>query len=205
VKILELISDVGIIIFANLLFLIPTEYDTEDLVGSYNLYICWGLCCFLKFIKLNIIMMNFIVYKVLVKTCLDVLPVMIDVCKLYFIMLFFYGAIGHYVFGGMINTEFLEKYEEITGDEFDEGELIFNFNDFFNSFLFFLNVNFSGYVENFNNLLIVYKTISDSDLKFLIVKLWLYSFFIVTELVLLNILIGFICGLMTKYEENTTE
>lgn len=111
---------------------------------------------------MNVLLMNLTTYRVLLKTCIDIVPVVVDVCKIYFIMLFFYGTVGFFLFGGVMNTEFLEKYEEITGDELDEETLIFNFNDPLNSFLFFLNVNFSGYVGNFNLLLVVYKSISDS-------------------------------------------
>jgi len=118
-------------------------------------------------------------------------------------MLFFYGTIGLFLFGGEMNTEFMEKYEEITGDELDEDTLIFNFNDPLNAFLFFLNVTFAGYIENFNILLVVQESISDSSWKFVLVKLWLYSFYVVMEMVLLNILITFITGLMGVYEENT--
>ena len=187
------------------MFLLPTGYDDDTAVGNEYVYLLWGMCCFLKFIKMNVLLMNLTTYKVLVKTCIDILPVMIDVCKLYFIMLFFYGTIGLFLFGGKMSTEFLAIYEEITGDELDEETLIFNFNDPLNAFLFFLNVNFSGYVGNFNLLLVVYRSVSDSDFKFTIVKIWLYSFFIVTEMVLLNILITFICGLMGAYEGNTEE
>lgn len=58
--------------------------------------------------------------------------------------MFFFGAFAMYLYGGLLNTEFKGKYEEITGDEIDDDFLIFNFNDITNSFLYFFNINLSG-------------------------------------------------------------
>ncbi len=133
------------------------------------------------------------------------MPLIIDITKIYLIILFIYATIGMFIFGGILNTEFMDTFEELTGDEIDEETLIFNFNDMMNSFLFFFNMNNAGYVENINLLLVAYKSIEDSAFKFLLVKLFLYSFYFMTELAILNILIGFIGGFMETYLDTTDE
>lgn len=150
--------------------------------------------------------MNMVVYKILIKVCLDITPVMTDILKIYFIILFLYGAAGLFMFGGLMNTSYIEKYEELTGEEIDEETLIFNFNDILNSFIFFFNANLAGeYMDALNTTLVLQKSQSDSNFKFLMVKLWFYSFMIITEFALLNVLIGFICGLLDVYTENNKE
>ena len=105
-----------------------------------------------------------------------------------------------------MNTEYIDKYEEITGDGIDEDTLIFNFNDILNSFIFFFNTNLAGdYMGALNTALVLQKSQSNSDFKIILVKLWMYSSMIITEFALVNVLIGFICGLLDVYTGNNEE
>ena len=104
-----------------------------------------------------------------------------------------------FLLGGTINTSFIEKYHHITELKIDEQNLRFNFNDSFNSFIFFFQIIISGYIPNFNLLLTAYLTVSDSYIKFFCVKLWIYSYFLVAELCLLNVVIMYIGGIVGTY------
>ena len=126
------------------------------MVGNFYVYMAWNFFSYLKFIRINDLLMNMIVYKILIKVCLDIIPVMTDILKIYFIILFLFGATGLFLFGGLMNTEYIDKYEEITGDGIDEDSLIFNFNDILNSFIFFFNTNLAGdYMGALNTALVL--------------------------------------------------
>jgi len=103
-------------------------------------------------------------YRAIMRTCLDIIPVIIDIIKIYGVILLAYGGIGFFLFGGIMNSDFIETYNELTGDEIDEETLRFNFNDVFNSFMFFFNINLAGYVENINLLLVVFRSYNSSPL-----------------------------------------
>jgi len=46
-----------------------------------------------------------------------------------------YATIGISVFGGNVNSGSPEMHEKIYGDELDENMMLFNFNDYYHSFL----------------------------------------------------------------------
>lgn len=159
VNTIEIISHFGIILFSNLLFLLPTDLANNEVVGNFYVYMAWNFFSYLKFIRINDILMNMMVYKILIKVCLDIIPVMTDILKIYFIILFLYGAAGLFMFGGLMNTSYIDKYEELTGDGIEEDALIFNFNDITNSFIFFFNTNLAGdYMGALNTTLVLQKS-----------------------------------------------
>ncbi len=201
----ELISNVGIIFFSNVLYLLKSDYRDDDVVGSFTIYYLWGMFCFMKFIKMHKILMGFTDYEILVKTCLDVIPIVIDLLKIYLIVLIFYGTLGMFLFGGVMNTKFLGVFEELTGDELDEEMLMFNFNDIINSIIFFFNMNLAGYIENIQIGLVAWRAQNSSDFKLLMMRFYFYSFLIITEFVILNVIVGFICDFMGVYQGNNEE
>ena len=55
--------------------------------------------------------MGLVDYRILVKICLDVFVVFLDVLKIYFLVVFFYGALGLLLFGGAINSKSIEEMD----------------------------------------------------------------------------------------------
>lgn len=201
----EFLSNLGIVIFSNALYLLKSDYRDDDILGSYPLFLVWATFCFLKFIKIHVIMMGLVDYRIIIKTCFDVFPIVFDLFKIYTLVMILYATAGLFLFGGVMNTEFLDKFEEITGDELDEGTLLFNFNDMVNSLLFFFNMNMSGYMGNIQIGLIAYRSQNESNFKFLMVKFFFYSYLIITEFILLNVIVGFICEFIGMYQGNTED
>lgn len=60
---------------------------------------------------MNVIMMGLIDYMILIKICLDVFVLFLDVLKIYFIAVFFYGSLGLLLFGGVINSKSIEELD----------------------------------------------------------------------------------------------
>ncbi len=58
-----------------------------------------------------------------------------DILYIELILIIIYGVIGLALYGGNLNSGSPEVYEEIYGEEIDENMMIFNFNDFYHSFL----------------------------------------------------------------------
>lgn len=90
----------------------------------------------------------------------------------------------------------------MTGDVIDEGYFLFNLNDLINSLIYFFNINMGGgYLGLVHQMQILQKSSDDAGWKMLIIKLWSYSFLIVMEMAILNILITFIGSILGLYEE----
>ena len=48
------------------------------------------------------------------------------------------------MYGGLMSTELIEKFEEVTGDVIDEDYLKINFNDSLSSFYYFMDIAIKG-------------------------------------------------------------
>lgn len=110
------------------------------------------------------------------------------------------------MYGGILSTEFLDKFEEVTGDVIDESYLMMNFNDSIISFYYIMDIALKGgYGDLINNLLVLQKVIDPKPWKMLIVKLFGYSFLIIMEFSIMNILIVFVSSILGLYEGKNEE
>lgn len=98
----------------------------------------------MKCFRLNDFLMRRVKYRIIVRSCIDVMPVFKEVILIYAIGILVYSVIGMFLYSGILNTTFIEKYHEVTGEDIDEGYFLFNMNDLFNSFIFFLNISMNG-------------------------------------------------------------
>lgn len=202
----EVISCMGTILMANLLYLLPTHYSDKDVVGYPLLYLVWGSFCLLKLFRITKILMEIVKFKVIIKLCLDLMPILQQIILIFSMTNLVYSTISMFLYGGMLNTNFIEQYERVTGDVIDESYLLFNINDLINSFLYFLNIaitfDFFSLVTNFQVLQYI---VDPKPWKLFLIKIFCYSFFIVMELCIFQILIIFIAGLLDVYQANTNE
>jgi hypothetical protein len=203
---LEIISNIGIIIFSNILFLIKADFRDDEVLGPFGIFLIWTTFCFLKFIKIHLIMMGLIQYKIIVKTCFDVFPIVIDLIKIYALVIIFYATFGLFLFGGVLCTNFTDIYYSMTKDELDEQVLTHNFNDSLNSMIFFLNMNMKGHMSFIQICLIAYKSNNpQSEFGLFVLKMFFYSYLIITEFIILNVIVGFICDFIGMYQNNLKE
>ena len=94
--------------------------------------------------------------RVIFKSIIDVIPIFIEIVTIVIFTTLIYSIICSFLYSGVLNTEFLEKFEEVTGDEIDESYLMLNFNDSISSFYYIMDIALKGgYGDLINNLLII--------------------------------------------------
>ena len=197
----DFISSIGMIIFSNMIFISPSSLTDEYAMGSIQLFTMWSLCCFMRMIKMHQILMGYINYKVIIKTIKDIFPLIMDLLSMYIVILLFYGVLGMAIFGGNIHSGFGESFEEITGDEPPEDWERFNFNDSMGAVNMLFLMNLGGYLDFIQ---LGMGTLNDTP-TFIIAKTYFYSFIILTELILINIIVGFIIDFLDVYMDNNSE
>lgn len=63
------------------------------------------------------------------------LPFLTDILLVIGVIFLLFGTLGISIYGGNINSGSPEQYQETYGDEMDENLMLFNFNDYYHSFL----------------------------------------------------------------------
>lgn len=202
----DLISVVGVIFFSSVLFVIPVNYWELDPIGPYALYICWSFSAFLKFFRLHYIMtISFTSYKVIVKTCIHIVPLILDLISIYLIVVLFYATLGLTMFGGVINTGFPSKYETVVGEELDMAEINLSFNDLTNSMVYLVTMNISYFMTGIQKGLAASAIVSNSSFYLFLTRVYFYSFMIITEMIIIDLIIGFIMEFLEQYSNNSKE
>lgn len=204
-NICELASIIGVIIFANILYLLPMHFKESYALGSYSLYITWTFFAFLKFVRMHVIMMNFVNYKIIIKTCIHIVPLIVDLLGIFSIVVLFYATVGMYLFGGIMNTGYPEVFEEISGEGLGEEAIRFHFNDLINACLYLVMMNLVGYLGFFDQGMVAVKTYTQSETKYFMTLMWFYSYLVVTEFVIISVIVGFIIEFLGLYQENVDD
>ena len=200
-NICDFIASMGMVILSNIIFIAPASLSDEYAMGNVYLFTLWSFCCFMRLIRMHVILMEYINYKVIIKTIKDIFPLIMDLLSMYIVILLFYGVLGMAIFGGEIHSGFGEQFEENTKDEPPEDWERFNFNDPISSLLFLFLQNLGGYLDFIH---LGMGTIPGMGL-FVVAKIYFYSFIILTELILINIIVGFIIEFLDVYMGNNEE
>jgi hypothetical protein len=200
-NICDFIASMGMIVLSNIIFIAPSSLSDEYAMGNVHLFTVWSFCCFLRLIRMHVILMEYINYRVIIKTIKDIFPLIMDLLSMYIVILLFYGVLGMALFGGSINSGFGELFESNTGDEPPEDWERFNFNDPIGSLLFLFLQNLGGYLDFIH---LAMGTIPGKGM-FVVAKIYFYSFIILTELILINIIVGFIIEFLDVYMGNNEE
>lgn len=200
-NICEFIASFGMIILTNILFMSPASLNDVYAMGDIQMFTLWAFCCFLKLVRIHVILMSYINYKVIIKTIKDIFPLIMDLLSMYIVILLFYGVIGMSIFGGRIHSGFQDAFNENTGEDPEDDWERFNMNDPLGALLFLFLQNLGGYLDFIH---LGLGTISDSFL-FNLARIYFYSFIILTELILINIIVGFIIDFLDVYMDNNSD
>lgn len=198
---IECISNVGIIFTSHILYLIPADFSSSELIGSRGVFLLWSVFCLMKSIKIQqLLMSSTIKYKIIVKTILHIFPLLFDLLTCYAVILIFYSLISYSILGGVINSDFGGYYKEVTGNNFNSN---FNFNDIFNSLLSFATTNIaSSFMANFGPGIVASMAVSQGGFFQFMVRIFFYSYVIISELIVINIIVGFIIDFLNIYQDN---
>ena len=200
-NICDFIASMGMIALSNIIFIAPSSLNDMYAMGNVHLFTIWSFCCFMRLIRMHVILMEYINYRVIIKTIKDIFPLIMDLLSMYIVILLFYGVLGMAIFGGEIHSGFGDLFEENTGDEPPEDWERFNFNDPLSSLLFLFLQNLGGYLDFIH----LGMGIIPSTGLFVIAKVYFYSFIILTELILINIIVGFIIEFLDVYMGNNED
>ena len=96
---------------------------------------------------LNNLLMNFANYRVVVKTCLHIFPLILDFVSIFFVVILVFAVLGVYLFGGKIHSGFPREFENLTGESLAENFERLNFNDLPNSLLYLGVMTLGGYAN----------------------------------------------------------
>lgn len=203
---IEFFSSAGILFFANLLYLLPNDYRDKEIINYFSVFLLWGLFCLMKFFRLIEFLMMRVELKVIFKSIVDVLPIFFEILMIVAFVNLIYSIIAQFLWAGLVNTEFIEKYEEATGDVIDEDYLKINFNDALSAFYYFMDYGLRGeYADLTISLMVLQKVRDPTNWKMVAVKLFGYSYMIIMEFSIMNILITFVGAIIGLYEEKSEE
>lgn len=93
---------------------------------------------------------------------------------------------GIYFFGGSIHSASGELFEERYGSELSDNMKIFNFNDYYHSFMIMFMIMFTGW-GGFDKMV----TLNQNPTAWY--NIYFVSFFFLSNIIFLNILVGFLC------------
>lgn len=199
-NIVECVSNVGVILIAHTLYLMPADYRATELIGSRALYLLWTFCCLLKFFILQRLLMRGIKYKIIVKTVLHIFPLLLDLLSCYIVLVLVYGVISYSALGGAINSDFSFAYREATGSAYG---YTFSYNDLPSAMLSFAVTNIaSSFTATFYPGLVAAQEKGAGPGALLFLKLFFYSYVVISELIVINIIVGFIIDFLNIYQEN---
>ena len=200
IKIIDLISSVGMIFFSHVLYLYPLDYRSSDLISSTFLFNSWAIFNILKILRIHKICMNSIDYKIIIKTVLHILPMLTEFLWLYFLLVMIFGTVSFAILGGTYDTQFLEMYKQATGNEL---RAVYSFNDLISSVVGFTFFNIGGgYSDIGLPAIVAFSKISQNSLLSVCLMLFFYVYWIFSELMIVNLIIGLTMDFIFAYGDN---
>ena len=130
-----------------------------------------------------------VILDVMVKSALF----LIDLIGMMGIVMLLFSSIGISMFGGVINSSNIPHFEEITGEPFDGGLEFFNFNDYVNALICLYSIILAGWQD------FLRMTCFANPNRSFVHNYYFVLFFLVANMFLLNILIGFIIDNIVEY------
>lgn len=160
---------------------------TSVLFKAYCLFTIAKIISVIKFLR-RIREMKLIL-DVMVKSSLFLL----DLFGMMGIVMLLFSSIGISLFGGVINSSNIPNFEDITGEPFDDGLEFFNFNDYMNALVCLYSIILAGWQDFLRMTCFAYPKRS------FLHNYYFVLFFLVANMFLLNILIGFIIDNIVEY------
>lgn len=198
-NLLNLITSFAVVVLSNVLFLYPVDYRDSAIISQQVLFHLWAFSCIYKVLLFNEVLAGLVNYRIIMKTIQHILPLLFDMLSILLILLFAYSTICMSMFGGTINSAFPAAYRQLTGEDVEFDLQNMNYNDIFNSIstLCLIYLDYGMAIIHFS--LVAFRSQSASPTKFVFVKLFLYSFVIVANLIIFKLVVGFIIDFLQSY------
>lgn len=86
------------ILFSHIMYLFPLDFRTDNLIASNFFFTAWAFANLLKLFRIHKIVLNSIDYKIIIKTLLHILPIIIEFLVIYFLFVVAF-SIGFTILG----------------------------------------------------------------------------------------------------------
>ncbi len=205
-RLIDIFSTFGILLMSTVLILEKNDFHSDTFYASFTSFVVWSLFCVMKVIRIHMMLYKLTNYRVISVTLVHMVPVLMDLVIIYLIVLTLYAILGMTSFGGLKHsTSFGETFEMYAGRGVPTFHQHLNFNDIINSFMTLFSLNFSGFLDTLQQLTVAYYHKHQNALSIIYVKAFIYSYFCITELIVINIIVGFVIDIMAIYLINTKE
>lgn len=137
---------------------------------------------------------------IVTKVIFDSFAFLKDIIGIIMIFFFLFGSVGMAMFGGNVNSSTPGAFEEVYGDEPDDGLLDLNFNDYYFSICTLYTVMLGGWTD-----IIKVNTVGFGNENSMIYNIYFIFYFFFVSLCFLNTLFGFLVDNVSANLERTLE
>lgn len=199
-KIVDLISSVGMILFSHIMYLFPLDFRTDNLIASNFFFTVWAFANIAKLFRIHKIVLNSIDYKVIIKTLLHIMPIIVEFLVIYALFVVTFASIGFTILGGSYNNLMLERYQQMTGGEL---EAVYSFNDLLGSLVGISFFNLGGeFLDIGLPAVVALSQYHSSSLINILMTMFFYIYIIISELMVINLIIGLTMDFLMAYGDN---
>jgi hypothetical protein len=199
-RVVELISSLGMVIFSHITYLFPLDFRTDILIGSTFFFRAWAFASLLKLFRIHKIFLNSIDYKVIIKTLQHILPIISEFLVIYLFLVVFFSGISFVMLGGTYTEGLRPIFAELTGRDL---ETVYAFNDLLGSFVAISFFNLGG---EFNDIglpaVIAFQRGGSSQTTNVLLTIFFYIYSIISELMIVNLIIGLTMDFLMAYGDN---
>lgn len=189
--------EIVITLIAFVIGMIFVSFNDLDLLLSYDftssLFKIYALATIGKTISVIMFLRVIREIRIVLDVLINSAKFLIDVIGMMGIVALLFSSAGITIFGGQMNSTVWGKYKSIIGEDPDEGFQYINFNDYLNAMTVLWVVLLSGWQDSLRALCYGNPNRSMTHNYFFV------CFFLIANLMLMNVLIGFIIDNIVAY------
>lgn len=194
---LLLTFDISITLLALIIGMIFVSFNDLDLLLAYEytsmLFKVYALATIGKTITVIIFLRVIREIRIVLDVLINSAKFLIDVIGMMGIVVLLFSSAGITIFGGVMNSKVWATYETVIGEKPDDGFQYINFNDYLNAVTVLWVVLLSGWQDPLKMLCFGNPNRNFTHNYFFV------AFFVIANLMLLNVLIGFIIDNIVAY------
>lgn len=189
--------DIIVTLIALIIGMIFVSFNTVDLLLAYEytslMFKVYALATISKTITVIMFLRVIREIRIVLDVLINSAKFLIDVIGMLGIVVLLFSSAGITIFGGVMNSKVWVTYESIIGERADDGFQYINFNDYLNAVTVLWVVLLAGWQDPLRYLCFGMPNRGMSHNYFFV------AFFVIANLMLLNVLIGFIIDNIVAY------
>lgn len=189
--------DLIVTLIALIIGMVFVSFNTLELLLAYDytspMFKVYALATISKTITVIMFLRVIREIRIVLDVLINSAKFLIDVIGMMGIVVLLFSSAGITIFGGVMNSKVWPTYEKVLGEEPDDGFQYINFNDYLNAVTVLWIVLLAGWQDPLKTLCFGMPHRAMSHNYFFV------CFFIIANLMLLNVLIGFIIDNIVAY------